>query len=75
MIFICDAESEINGGTNEGYHLFIHHKELEQLKNIWAWKAAAVKIMTKYKKQHKIVLSLRKNKNTKSDIYQKYFQI
>ena len=27
-----------------------HHKELEKLKNIWAWKAAAIKVTTKYKK-------------------------
>ena len=32
MIFICDAESQFDDGTNERYHLLIHHKELEQLK-------------------------------------------
>ena len=34
MISICDTESEINNGTNERHHLFNHHKEVEQLKNI-----------------------------------------
>ena len=29
MISICDAESQFNDGTNEKYHLLIHHKELE----------------------------------------------
>ena len=32
MISICDAESHFNDGTNERYHLLIHHKKLEQLK-------------------------------------------
>ena len=50
MISICDAESEFNDGTNERYHLLNHHMELEQLKNIWAWKAAAIKFATNYKK-------------------------
>ena len=36
MIFIYAAESQYNDGTNESYHLLIHHKELEQLKNIGA---------------------------------------
>ena len=36
MIFIYAAESQYNEGTNERYHLLIHHKELEQLKNIGA---------------------------------------
>ena len=31
MISICDAESQFNYGTNESYHLLIHHTELEQL--------------------------------------------
>ena len=75
MISICDTESEINNGTNERHHLFNHHKEVEQLKNIWAWKAAAIKVTTKYKKQNQILLSIRKKKNNKSNIYQKYFQI
>ena len=34
MISIRDAESYFNDGTNERYHLFIHHKKLEQLKII-----------------------------------------
>ena len=71
MISICDADSEFNDGTNERYHLLNHHMELEQLKNIWAWKAAAIKFATNYKKQYQILLSLRKKKNNKSDIYQK----
>ena len=50
MISICDAESEFNDGTNERYHLLNHHMELEQLKNIWAWKASAIKFATNYKK-------------------------
>ena len=49
-------------------------KELEQLKNIWAWKTAAIKVTTKYKKRYQILLSLRK-KQKKSNIYQKYFLI
>ena len=36
MISIYDAESQFNDGTNEGYDLLIHHKELEQLKDICA---------------------------------------
>ena len=28
----------------------IHHKELEQLKDILSWKAAAIKVSVKYKK-------------------------
>ena len=32
MIPICDAESQFNEGTNESYHLLIHHKKLEKLK-------------------------------------------
>ena len=75
MISICDAESQLNDSTNERYHLLIHHKELEQSKNIWPWKAAAIKVTTKYKIQYQILLSLRKKKNHKSDIYQEYFQI
>ena len=50
MIPICDAESEFNYSTNERYHFLSHHKELEQVKNILAWKAAAIKITTKQKK-------------------------
>ena len=34
MISICDVKSQFNDGTNAKYHLPIHHKELEQLKNI-----------------------------------------
>ena len=34
IISICDAESHFNDGTNERYHLLIHHKKLEQLKEI-----------------------------------------
>ena len=34
MISICDAESQFNDDTNKRYHLLLHHKELEQLKNI-----------------------------------------
>ena len=75
MLSICDAESEFNDGTSQSYHLLNHHKDLEWLKNIWAWKATAIKVKVKYKKQCKILLSLRKKKNNKSDIYQKYFQI
>ena len=50
MISIGDAESEFNDATNERYHLLNHHEKLEQLKNIWAWKAAATIVATKYKK-------------------------
>ena len=28
-----------------------YHEELEQLRNIWAWKAAANNVTTKYKKK------------------------
>ena len=49
-ISIGDAESEFNDATNERCHLLNHHKKLEQLKNIWAWKAAATIVATKYKK-------------------------
>ena len=75
MTSICDADFKFNDSTNERYHLLIYHKELEQLKNISAWKAAAIKITTQYKKQHQILLSLRKKKNHKSDIYHNYFEI
>ena len=75
MTSICDADFQFNDGTSERYHLLIYHKELEPLKNIWAWKAAAIKITTQYKKQYQISLSLRKKKNHKSDTYHKYFQI
>ena len=50
MISIGDAESEFNDATNERCHLLNHHKKLEQLKNIWARKAAATIVATKYKK-------------------------
>ena len=66
--------SQCNDGTNERYHLLIHHKELEQLKNIWVRKAAAIKLTTKFKKQYQILRSLRKKSN-KSDIYKECFQI
>ena len=33
IISICDVQSRFNDGTNESYDLFIHHKELEKLKN------------------------------------------
>ena len=36
MISIFDAESQFNDSTHERYHLLIHHKELEQVKNILA---------------------------------------
>ena len=57
MISICDNESHFNDSTNEKYHLLIHYEKSEQLKNIWAWKAAVVKVNTKYKKQYQILLS------------------
>ena len=57
MISICDAESHFNNSTNERYHLLIHYEKSEQLKNIRAWKAAVVKVNTKYKKQYQILLS------------------
>ena len=60
MISICQAESRFNDGTNEKYHLLIHHKKLEQLKKNWGWTAAAIKFTTKYKKQYQISISLRK---------------
>ena len=47
MISNCDVESQFNDGTNEKYHFLIHPKELEQLNNIWTWKAAAIKVTTK----------------------------
>ena len=34
MFSICDDESEFNDDTNKRYHLFNHHKEFEQLRNI-----------------------------------------
>ena len=74
MMFICDAESEFNDSINERQHLLNHNKELKQLKNISAGKAASIKVTTKYKIQHQILLPVRKKKN-KSGIYQKYFQI
>ena len=62
MISICDAESEFNDGANKRYHLLNRQKELEQLKNIWAWKAA-VKVITKYKKTvSNIVITKKKEK-------------
>ena len=36
IVSIGGAESQFNDGTNERYHLLIHHKELEQLRNISA---------------------------------------
>ena len=51
MISICDVESQFNDGTNERYHLLVHDKKLEQLKNIWAWKAAAITVTKNNKKQ------------------------
>ena len=75
MISICDVKSQFNDGTNAKYHLPIHHKELEQLKNIWAWKSATITVATNYKKQYQLLISRSKNKNNKSDIYQEYFQI
>ena len=75
MISICDAESEFNDGTNERYHLLIYHKELEQLKPLEHEKLLLLKSPQNAKKQYQILPSLRKKKNNKSDIYQKYFQI
>ena len=49
MISICDIESQFNDDTNERYHLLIHHKKLEQLKNTWAWKSVAIAVTTKHK--------------------------
>ena len=63
MISICDAEAQFIDSTNERYNLLIHHKELEQLTNICSWKTSAIK-------KHQILLSLRKKKNNKCDIYQ-----
>ena len=60
MISICDTESQFNDGTNEMYQLLNHLKELKQLKNIWAWKAAAIKVNTKYKKQYQISATTKK---------------
>ena len=52
MISICDAESQFNDSTNKKNHSHIHHKELEQLKKIiFAWKTAAIKVITKYVKK------------------------
>ena len=34
VIYICNVESQFNDATNERYHLLIHYKELEQLKDI-----------------------------------------
>ena len=51
MISICDVESQFNDGTNERSHLLIHDKELEQLKNIWAWKVGAITVTKNNKKQ------------------------
>ena len=47
-----------------------YHEELEQLRNILAWKAAANNVTTKYKKKNQIFLSLRKKTKNKSDVYQ-----
>ena len=54
---VHDAECQFNDGANE--------KDLEQSKNVWAWKAAAIKVSTKYKNLHQILLSLRKKKKQK----------
>ena len=51
------------------------HKELQQLKNIRERKAAAIKVTTKYKNDYQILLSLKKKKNNKSDIYQGDYHI
>ena len=56
MIFTCDIEYQFNDDTNERHHLLFYYKELEQLKSIWAWKAAAIKVTTKYKKQNQIII-------------------
>ena len=61
MISICDAESHFNDGTNKRYHSLIHNKKLEQLKNIWPWKATAIKITT-HTKKYQILLHWEKKK-------------
>ena len=58
MISICDAESQFNDGTNKRYHLFIHHKELEQLKTFQHEKLLLLKSPQNSKKQYQILLSL-----------------
>ena len=75
IISICDAGYQFDDDTNERYHLLFHHKELEQVKKIEHEKMLLLKVSSKYKKQNQILLSLRKKKNKKSDIYQEYFQI
>ena len=62
MISICDAESQFNDDTNKRCHLLIHHKELEQLKNICAWKTAAIKVTTKYKKVSNTAITEKREK-------------
>ena len=52
MISICHTESHFNDGTNERYHLFIHHKKLEQLK----------------KTEHETLLLLKSPQNTTTSI-------
>ena len=67
MISICDAASHFNDGTNKRYHSLIHNKKLEQLKNIWAWKAAAIKITTHKKVSN--IASLRKKAITLTGVF------
>ena len=71
MISICDAEPEFSDDINERHLLLNHHKWLEQLKNLWAWKTAAIKVTTKYKKHIKFCYHWEKRKT----ISLKYFQI
>ena len=63
MISIYHAKSHFNDGTNERYHLLIHHKKLEQLKKIGGRNAAAIKIITKYKKSVSNIAITEKKRN------------
>ena len=58
MISICDAESHFNDGTNERYHIIVHHKKLEQ-KTFEREKLLLLKSSQDTKKQDQIFPSLR----------------
>ena len=64
---VHDAECQFNDGANE--------KDLEQSKNVWAWKAAAIKSAQNIKISIKYCYYWEKRKSKKSSIYQEYFQI
>ena len=62
MISICGAESQFNDGTNKGYHLLIHHKELEQLKAFVHEKMPLLKLPQNRKKASNTAIMEKKDK-------------